>query len=1223
MKQIYEKIFASILLCVILISTCSSTILAITELTDAYIQKIGNADYHLKYYKESTGQYTYSICSIVGHYYNGTFYPAYCMNRNLDGVGEAGSYNVDVGSILANDQIWRAVKNGYPYKTAKELGLTSDYDAFVVTKFAVYCLLGQADINLYAADEEDAEGQAMLTALRKLVDIGKNGTETQSNSLKITKDGELTEDGDYYSIKYKVTSTVEMKSYEVTQISNFPDGTLVTNITGNIKTSFASGEEFKIKIPKSKLTQDISASIQVEAESKTYPIFYGKTRIAGTQDYILTGDSYGTQKATTDVNLKLNTGKIIVNKVDSETKTPIAGVTFELLDKNNNKLATTTTNTSGQAEFTGLYQGTYIIKETKTNEQYVVNDQDFTVNVEYNKTSEINIENNHTSGNLKVYKVDKDNHNLPISNVQFDLYSQEFKKVIGTYYTDSKGQINIENLRTGKYNIIEKATNEWYNFSNVNEEIEIKKGETTTITIENEAKKGQVKIEKVDAEYNEIKISGVVFEVLDENMNVLEEITTDENGIAYTSKYAVKDHSKLYIKEKQANQNYILDETIHKVKLVANETSTLSLTNKKKTGNIKLVKVDKDNHEIALGNVEFDLYSEEFQKVIGTYTTNVDGEIKIDNLRVGEYKLIEKNTGKWYNLAEDAIVEVAWNETEETIVENELKKGRIKIIKVDLENEEIKLEGVKFNVLDENGKLLETITTDENGEAYTSRYAVRDYPQLTIIETETLENYALNKTPQTIALEADQIKQVTFTNEVKKGQIKVVKVDSDNNEVRLPGVEFNVIDEDGNIVDNLVTDEFGEAVSKRLRIDKKYIIQETKTLQNYELTEETQEVTLTQDGITSVTFENEKKKSTIKVIKVDKDNNEVYLEGVTFNILNSQGEIVDTITTNENGEAESKKLPIDEEYKVVEIKTQENYLLTQEPQIVKLDQDQITTLTFENEKKKGQIKIIKTSKDDNKVTNETAGAPLEGVEFEIYNENNRLVENIKTDVLGIAISSKLELGKYKIKEKSTNEWYILDENSYEVTIEENDQVAILELKNSSVNPDVKIEKVGPNEAAPDEEIKYEFTIKNTSNTKLENFYWIDQIPTDYIKVTKIETGTYNQKQKYDLYYKTNMTSEYILLMEDLSSLENNQIDFIQELADNEYVTEIKYDFKTVDIGFESANSPLIYANVDSNVKSEDSFVNTSLVEGIYNGYKVSDESNWKTVVYKILPLTGM
>ena len=61
-----------------------------------------------------------------------------------------------------------------------------------------------------------------------------------------------------------------------------------------------------------------------------------------------------------------------------------------------------------------------------------------------------------------------------------------------------------------------------------------------------------------------------------------------------------------------------------------------------KKGNLKIFKVDKDNHKIALGNVKFDLFSEEFQKVIGTYTTNVDGEIQINNLRIRKLQINRK-----------------------------------------------------------------------------------------------------------------------------------------------------------------------------------------------------------------------------------------------------------------------------------------------------------------------------------------------------------------------------------------------------------------------------------------------------------------------------------------------------------------------------------------------------------------------------------------------------
>jgi uncharacterized surface anchored protein len=196
----------------------------------------------------------------------------------------------------------------------------------------------------------------------------------------------------------------------------------------------------------------------------------------------------------------------------------------------------------------------------------------------------------------------------------------------------------------------------------------------------------------------------------------------------------------------------------------------------------------------------------EFNKVIGTYTTDVNGEIHIDNLRIGEYKLLEKNTNKWYNLADDTDIEIKWDLTINTTIENELKKGAVRVIKVDADNNEVKLEGVKFEVLDENNNVLETIVTDENGEAVTSNYPVRDFEKIKIRECETLQYYVLSDEIQTIELEPNYIKNIVFQNEKKKAQIKVIKVDMDDNEVKLEGVTFEIRDENGNVVQTLVTD---------------------------------------------------------------------------------------------------------------------------------------------------------------------------------------------------------------------------------------------------------------------------------------------------------------------------------------------------------------------------------------------------------------------------------
>ena len=1036
MAKIMQKALVLLIIAITLIMSSSQAIYAISQISSANLVKIGQASYHLKYYKTSKGMYTYVICDIVGYRANGTFYPAYCLNNDLDGVGKTGSYTVDVTEAIKDEKTWRVAKNGYPNKTGSQMGLENDYDAYVVTKMAIYCITGQSKLEFFTADANDKEGQAMLAKLKELVNIGINGGENPNVVNNVEKVGEFTEDGEYYSQKYKLKSNVETSSYTIKGLESVPNETIVTDESGNIKTKFNSGESFKIKIPKKSLNQDIKGKIKIEAESKTYPILYGKTRIAGTQNYLLTGEAFSAEEAEGEINLKLNTGKIEIKKTDSQTEEPIQGVTFALINEKGETIQNSTTDEYGRATFMNLYQGNYRLKEIATNENYVITNSEFEVSVQYNEKKVIEIQNERKRGNLKIYKIDKDNNN------------------------------------------------------------------------------------------------------------------------------------------------------------------------------------------IVLGNVEFDLYSEELKKVVGTYLSDVNGEIYIENLRVGEYKLIEKSTNQWYNLAKDTQVKIKWNETEEAKIENELKKGQIKVIKQDKDNNEYKIAGVEFEVLDENMKLLEKITTNEEGVALSQKYPIRDYKKIILKEVKTDERYELKDEPIEIELKENEVTTKIIENEKKKGKIKVIKQDKDNNEILLEGVCFDILNSKGEKVGSLVTNEKGEAESCDLPIDEEYKVVETKTLENYVLEEESQTIKLQQNQISELKFENEKKKGKIRVVKKDADNKKNVLSGVEFEVINSKGQVVETITTNSNGEAITKELPVDEKYMIRETKTLENYVLTDEIKTVTIKENEITSVEFYNKKIKGKIKIIKTSSEDNVVTGEEKGTPLANVKFEIYDESGNVVDEIVTDENGIAISKELEKGRYIIKEIETKEGYILNENEYAVNIRVDGQISQVEIKNEPENPGLDIEKTGDEKKAPGEEIKYNINIKNTGNVALENFVLEDKIDTEKVILTKIETGTYNQNIKYDIWYKTNLKDEYVLFMEDLNGKENYNVDFTLELQPNEYITSIKFDLGTVGVGFSSVNETHIYAKVKNDVKSESVIINNATLMGYDKDYLVRDESSWSTEIYKILPLTG-
>ena len=949
MKKL-NKIIAVLNLILILFS-CMQNTLAVTLKQDVNLYDKGECDYTLQA-NDGAGFYNLTCTYVEYLDENGVGHPAYCIDRGIDGIGEYYSYNVNLSELIHDDRLWRVAINGFPYKTAAEMGVENDFDAFFATKQAVYTILNNFNIDTHYR-AANARGEKIIAAIRTMVNEGLYGTATYNGpSVNVAKNGNIrTENigGTQYLVQnYNVTSVYSLQSYRVV-IPDSPAGTRIFDANGT-ETATCSTSGFKVAIPYSSLNSNINCTVGIKsAKVKTYPVFYGKTSIAGTQNYMVTTDPYEITETQTTLALNTNNASIEITKKDETTGENISNTTFTIYDNAGNQIATATTDNRGIAKFSNLYPGTYTIKETTANTDYVLNTEAKTVTIQYGENSKVDFTNKKKTGKIKVIKVDKDNNEVKLQGVVFEILDKN-NNIIETLTTNENGEATSKELRIKEeYKVREKTTRNEYVLSDKVETVVLKENEIKNLTFENEKKKGQLKIVKVDKDFNEIKLEGVVFEILDNNNKVVETLKTDGNGEATSKRLPID--TTYTIKEKETKADYKKTNETFKVNLIENQIVTKTIENEKKKGSLKLLKIDKDNHKITLGNVEFDLYSEEFQKVIGTYFTSVDGEINIKDLRIGNYNLIEKITGKWYNLSDDTKVEIKTDETAETTIENELKKGQVKVIKVDKDNNEVKLEGVKFEVIDANENVIETITTNKKGEATTKKLPIRDYGKITLREVETKENYVLTDEVKTVVLEEGKIKNIRFTNEKKKGQIRVIKVDKDNNEVKLQNVEFDVLDEKGNFIQKLVTDENGEAVTERLPIDQKYTVVETKTQEKYVLNEEPQTITLEQDKITDVVFENELRKGKVQIIKVDKENNEIRLQGVVFEILDQEGNLIETVTSDENGEAISSNLRIDKTYSIREKSTRQGYLISDEIKTIELKENEITTITFENQKK--------------------------------------------------------------------------------------------------------------------------------------------------------------------------------------------------------------------------------------------------------------------------------
>lgn len=746
-----NKLCCILVILIILINFSFELISYGFEIEKAHLVKIGEAENHLKYYREDRGIYTYLKCSIVGYYNNNQFYPAYCMNRDLPGA-ETNEYDVNIKDTLQNNKVWRVIKNGYPYKTYQQMGLTSEYDAFCVTKMAVYCVLGQANIDYFSANEEDQVGVNMLNVLKNLVEIGKNGTETmQENYLKLEKVGELEKENGYYIQRYKIESLIDTKEEYNIKLKN----------NSNINIEKIDNETFKTLIPESMLYEDIELVFEIEKSMKNYPIFYGETQISGMQDYVITADSYSYISEIIKSKIKTNNSKIEVLKIDKDTRLPINNTKIVLLDNNGKLIKEGITDNNGKIIFEKLYKGNYKLKEISANENYILNSNEYKINLEYKDTKKVEIENEHKKGNVKILKFDKDNNKLTLGGIEFELYNIQ-NELIGKYTTNLNGEIEISNINIGKYYLREIAAKDGYErLEDI--EFEVKYDETVYLEIGNEKTKGKVKVIKVDKDNSEIKLEGVEFVILDENKNIVDKLITNKNGEAVSKELPIY-KEEYVLKEIKTKEEYILDDSEIQINLDSNVIDTKIIENEIKKGKIKILKVDYDTFK-PLEGVEFDVINLTTGEIVEVIKTDKNGEAVSKELPINtEYKIVEsKKIDGYKENTDEIIVKIKWKEETKIQLTNEKEKGRIKIIKIDKENENIKLSGVKFELY--NGdSLLEIITTNENGEGY-SKWLYSYNQKYYLIEIEGYEGYKLNNEKIEFELLANKTIDLIIKNE--------------------------------------------------------------------------------------------------------------------------------------------------------------------------------------------------------------------------------------------------------------------------------------------------------------------------------------------------------------------------------------------------------------------------------------------------------------------------
>ncbi|HFJ9430723.1 SpaA isopeptide-forming pilin-related protein [Bacillus thuringiensis] len=379
---------------------------------------------------------------------------------------------------------------------------------------------------------------------------------------------------------------------------------------------------------------------------------------------------------------------------------------------------------------------------------------------------------------------------------------------------------------------------------------------------------------------------------------------------------------------------------------------------------------------------------------------------------------------------------------------NKPSTGKVKIKKVDSNNDNKKLVGAKFKIEDLNGKIVGELVTNEDGEAISKDLPIGNY---TLVEKEAPKGYELSKDKIAVKVEKDAEVEIKIGNKKlpdPMGKMKLVKVDISDKNKKLAGAKFKIEDLNGKIVGELVTNEEGEVISKDLPIGN-YTLVEVEAPKGYELLKDKITVKIEKDAEVEIKIGNKKlpdPMGKMKLVKVDISDKNKKLAGAKFHIEDAKGKVVGELITDEKGEMISKDLPIGN-YTLVEIEAPKGYELLKDKIAVKIEKDTVVEIKIENKKlpdPTGQFEIEKVDDKDSELK-------LKGAVFQVLDKEGKELSRLITDEKGKVISNQLAIGKYTIKEIKAPNGYMLLRDPIEIEITEAVKTQKITVKNAKNN----------------------------------------------------------------------------------------------------------------------------------------------------------------------------
>ncbi|WP_284140515.1 SpaA isopeptide-forming pilin-related protein [Virgibacillus sp. LDC-1] len=431
---------------------------------------------------------------------------------------------------------------------------------------------------------------------------------------------------------------------------------------------------------------------------------------------------------------------------------------------------------------------------------------------------------------VSLLKVTKEG--TPLEGAEFKLLDDLGNELRTGLVTNADGKIIVEGLPIGNYTFVETKAPTGYEQDStpIPFSIDFVQQAPIELVFENSPIPGSVELTKV-GEKGEI-LAGAEFKLLDDTGKELQAgLVTAANG-----KLVINDlqPGNYQLVETKAPFGYQLDETPIPFEIVFNQQEAVQLTleNKLIPGVFELTKQGEGGE--TLEGVVFELQDAAGNVIREGLTTNAEGKIILNDLTPGAYQLVETKTILGYVLDSTPIpFEIGLGQAESTKVTftNLWTTGSIELTKVGEAGEV--LAGAEFKLLDDTGNELQaSLVTNEKGMLVITELKPGNYQ---LIETKAPFGYVLDSTPIPFEIGIAQSTplKVAFENKLQRGSLQIIKVDADT-DATLAGAEFEVKDQNGNVVQVIATNAAGIAVVNNLKPGD-YTITETKAPSGYVL----------------------------------------------------------------------------------------------------------------------------------------------------------------------------------------------------------------------------------------------------------------------------------------------------------------------------------------------------------------------------------------------------